>query len=101
MRIAIDCRYSINPPPRLSWDDDGTIACCRADGRFSLLGDDEEPLCRSMRTETEVCRFTWRSSFDVSTVTRSCTSGGRVARSRPMRLFALPCSGTPITGRCS
>jgi hypothetical protein len=30
----------------------------------------EEPLCRSMRRETEVYRFTWRSSFDGDAVVR-------------------------------
>jgi hypothetical protein len=30
----------------------------------------KEPLCRSMRTESEVYRFTWRSSFDGDAVVR-------------------------------
>ena len=33
------------------------------------LGDDEEPLCRTMRTEAAVYRFTWRS-FDGRAVVR-------------------------------
>jgi hypothetical protein len=40
VKIPTNCPYSIKPPPR-----------------------DEEPLCRTMWTETEVYRLTWRSKF--------------------------------------
>jgi len=47
-----------------------TIACCLVRKPFRLLREDEEPLCRSMRAEMEVYRFTWRSSFDGDAVVR-------------------------------
>jgi hypothetical protein len=49
-----------------------------------------------MRTEAEVYRFTWRSSFDGDAVVRW---GGSVARSRSDASIALPWSGTPIAVR--
>jgi hypothetical protein len=47
-----------------------TIPCCRVHRRFRLLRDDEEPLCRGIRTESEVYRFAWHSSFDGEAVVR-------------------------------
>jgi hypothetical protein len=93
MRLPADCPYSTKPPPLAAAE---TIACCRAQSRYRLVREDEEPLCRTMRTEAEVYRFTWRSSFDGDAVVRW---GGSVARSRSDASIALPWSGTPIAVR--
>ena len=37
---------------------------------FRLLRDGEEPLCASMRAESEVYRFAWHGSFDGAAVVR-------------------------------
>jgi hypothetical protein len=47
-----------------------TIARCRVQCRYRRLGNDDEPLCRSMRTEAEGYRFTRRRSFDGDAVVR-------------------------------
>jgi hypothetical protein len=75
MRIPGDCPYSIKPPPRRGAE---TILCCRAQGRYRLLREDEEPLCRTMPTEAEVYRFTWRSSFDGTAVVRIGRRGDEI-----------------------
>jgi hypothetical protein len=66
MKLPADCLYSMKPPPR---DAAETISCCRVRGRYRLLPDDE-PLCRTMRTEAEVYRFTWRGRLDGDAVVR-------------------------------
>jgi hypothetical protein len=50
----------------------------------------EEPLCRSMRTETEVYRFTWRSSFDGDAVVRIGRQGDEIALRWVYRWFRIP-----------
>ena len=75
MKVPADCPYSIRPPPREPAE---TIACCRVQGRFRRLRQDEEPLCRTMRTEAEAYRFTWRSSFDGAAVVRIGRRGDEI-----------------------
>jgi hypothetical protein len=67
MKLPADCPYAGNPPRRIPWETIDTVLCCRAHSRFR---DDEEPLCRTLRTEAEVYRFIWRSSFDGDAVVR-------------------------------
>jgi hypothetical protein len=50
----------------------------RVHAGFPLFRDVDEPLCRATRTEAEVYRFTWNSSFDGDAMV---ASGGRVTRS--------------------
>jgi hypothetical protein len=67
MKLPADCPYATKPPPR---DADETIACCRVQGRYPLLREGDEPLCRTMRIEAEVYRFTWRGRLDGDAVVR-------------------------------
>jgi hypothetical protein len=75
MRIPVDCPYSRKLPPREAAE---AIACCRIQSRYRLLREDEKPLCRTIRTEAEVYRFTWRSSFDGDAVVRIGRQGDEI-----------------------
>ncbi len=83
MKLPADCPYSIKLPPQ---DAAERIACCRAQGRYRLLREDEEPLCRTIRTEAEVYRFTWRSSCNGDAVGRI----GRQGDESTLRCFYRP-----------
>jgi hypothetical protein len=50
----------------------------------------EEPLCRSLRTEVEVYRFSWRSSFDGDAVVRIGRQVNKITLRWPCRCFRLP-----------
>jgi hypothetical protein len=52
--------------------------CYRVRGGLEFLGDDEEPLCHSMRTEAQVYRFTWRSGFDGGAAVRIGRQGDQI-----------------------
>jgi hypothetical protein len=88
MKLAPDSPLAISPPDRLHGDADWLVGCCSPPGwstgllsrkefarrRRELSDSDklaeearrwaDEPLCRTLRSETEVYRFTWQSSFD-------------------------------------
>ncbi len=75
MKLSANCPYAMKLPLR---DAVETIACCRIQGRCRLLREDEKPLCRGMRTEAEVYRFTWRNSFDGDAVVRIGRQGDEI-----------------------
>jgi hypothetical protein len=65
--------------------------CCRVRGGLEFLGDDEEPLCHSMRTEAEVYRFTWRSGFDGDAAVRIGRQGDQITLHWIYRWYTLRC----------
>jgi hypothetical protein len=69
MKLPENCPHALTPWQQMLSEPPGTIRCCRANGR-ALMPSEEEPLCRTMRSEAEVYRFVWRSSFDGSAVVR-------------------------------
>jgi hypothetical protein len=50
----------------------------------------KEPLCRSMRTESEVYRFTWHSSFDGEAVVRIGQQDGEITLRWVYHWFRAP-----------
>ena len=86
MKVPGDCPHSIEPPPR---DAAETISCCRAQARYHLLREDEEPLGCTVRTEAEVYRFTWRSSFGGDAVVRIGRQGDAITLRYGLSLFAV------------
>jgi hypothetical protein len=60
MRLPFNCPHMIPTPIRLRQEELST--CCR--GLARLLSLEDEPLCCTIGSESEVYRFVWHSSFD-------------------------------------
>ena len=63
---------------------------------LEFLDDDEEPLCHSMRTETEVYRFTWRSGFDGDAAVRIGRQGDQITLHWIYRWYTLRGEKRPV-----
>jgi hypothetical protein len=70
--------------------------CYRVRGGLEFLGDDEEPLCHSMRTEAEVYRFTWRSGFDGDAAVRIGRQDDQITLHWTYRWYTLRGEKRPV-----